>query len=58
MTFVNRDTPAQGSVRHTERVQAFRRKLLLTVIVMVAAACYCAPLRVAGQEVSQLPYLT
>lgn len=54
MTFVNRDTPAaRGSVRHSERVQAFRRMLLLTVIVLVAAACYYAPLRVAGQEVSQ-----
>jgi len=59
MTFVNRDTPAWGSVRHPERVQAFRRMLLLTVIVLVAAACYCAPLRVAGQEVSQpLPDVT
>jgi peroxiredoxin len=59
MTFVNRDTPAQGSVRHSERVQAFRRMLLLTVIVLVAVACYCAPLRVAGQEVSPpLPDVT
>jgi peroxiredoxin len=59
MTFVNRDTPAQGSVLHSEGVQAFRRRPLLTVIVLVAAACYCAPLRVAGQEVSQpLPDVT
>ena len=59
MTYVNRDTPAQGGVLHSERVQAFRRRLLLTVIVLVAAACCCAPLRVAGQEVSQpLPDVT
>jgi peroxiredoxin len=59
MTFVNRDTPAQGSARHSERVQAFRRMLVLTAIILLVAAYHNAPMGVAGQEVNQpLPDVT
>lgn len=58
MTFANCDTPVQISVRYYDRPRAFRRPLVLTMIILLAA-CYYSPVRVAGQEVNQsLPDVT
>ncbi len=49
MTFVRGDMPFRSRVRYCE---ALRRRLVLTVIALLAAAGYYAPMRVAGQEAS------
>jgi len=54
MTFAKRDTPRRSCVRHSESAQAFCRLLVLTVTVLLVAACYYAPMPIAGHEVSQL----